>query len=158
MRDTRYLKRRVGKGRSGERWYVRVPIPKDIRGRFGRATAIERALKTSDLQEARRRRHAVIAEIFDAIERARHGGLTSAEIEAEAQRYLRENLETLRDRPGDAFEPVVLEDGSEHGPGGLAALGVLQDALQDQDWGLVQKEAERILRKRGVESADGPWD
>ncbi len=39
-----------------------------------------------------------------------------------AARYLRENLETLCDRPGDAFEPVVLEDGSEHGPEGLAAL------------------------------------
>jgi integrase len=52
----------------------------------------------------------------------------------------------------------VLEDGSEHGPGGLAALGVLQDALQDKDWGLVQREAERILRKRGVESADGQWN
>ena len=101
MRDTRYLKRRVGKGRSGERWYVRVPIPKDLRGRFGRATAIERALNTSELQDAQRRRHAVIAEIFETFERARHGGLTSAEIEAEAQRYFRENLETLRDRPGD---------------------------------------------------------
>ena len=81
MRDARYLKRRVGKGRSGERWYVRVPIPKDLQGRFGRARAIERALKTSDLQEARRRRHAVIAEIFDTIERARHGGLTVRSLE-----------------------------------------------------------------------------
>ena len=69
-------------------------------------------------------------------------------------RYLRENLATLEDRPDDAFKPVVLEDGSEHGPEDLAALGFLQDALQDQDWGLAQNEATRILSKRGVESAD----
>jgi hypothetical protein len=26
----RYLKRRVGKSRSGERWYLQVPVPKDL--------------------------------------------------------------------------------------------------------------------------------
>ena len=30
-----YLKRRCGRDRSGERFYCRVPIPADLRGRFG---------------------------------------------------------------------------------------------------------------------------
>lgn len=69
--DTRYLKRRVGKRRSGDRWYVRVPVPKDLQGRFGRLTAIEKGLGTGDLREAQRRRHAVVAEILDLFDRAR---------------------------------------------------------------------------------------
>ena len=77
--DTRYLKRRVGKRRSGDRWYVRVPVPRDLRGRFGKLDAIERGLNTGDLREAQRRRHAVVAAILERFEQARRAVHTSPE-------------------------------------------------------------------------------
>lgn len=58
----RYLKRRVGQGRSGERWYLQVPVPKNPRSRLGCAL-IERALNTSDPRVARIRRDELLGEI-----------------------------------------------------------------------------------------------
>ncbi len=92
MPDTRHLKRRTGARRSGQRWYVQVAVPKELQAKLGRKT-IERALKTSDLREAQRQRWAVLAEIEETFKRAREErGLTSVEIEAAAQRHMRETL------------------------------------------------------------------
>ena len=65
----RYLKRRCGKDRSGERWYLQVPVPKDLRERFG--STIERALNTSDPRVARIRRDAMLPDLRALFDRAR---------------------------------------------------------------------------------------
>ncbi len=57
-----YLKKR------GNRYYVRVPVPKPLWPSLGRD--IVRTTGTSDLQEARRRRFAIIADIQAEIQRA----------------------------------------------------------------------------------------
>jgi len=124
MRDTRYLKRRVGRRRSGDRWYVRVPIPTDLRGRFGKLEAIERGLGTGDLREAQRRRHAVVGEILETFDRARAGRPEDAAAEEFTRAYaawrqvcherrrraVHEQLGVLLDQQ---FMPI---DGEEHVP------------------------------------------
>ena len=77
LAENRYLRRRRGKNRSGYRWYVRVNVPDDIREAMGK-TAIERALHTSDIREARKRRYAVLAGIFTEFELARKAGPADA--------------------------------------------------------------------------------
>jgi hypothetical protein len=57
----RYLKRRRGKGRSGERWYLQVPVPVDLRPRFG--ATVERCLRTDSLKVARIRRDETLPEV-----------------------------------------------------------------------------------------------
>ncbi|MEO1036981.1 MAG: tyrosine-type recombinase/integrase [Pseudomonadota bacterium] len=57
-----YLKKR------GNRYYVRVPVPKPLWPSLGRD--VVRTTGTSDLQEARRRRFAIIADIQAEIQRA----------------------------------------------------------------------------------------
>jgi methionine-rich copper-binding protein CopC len=93
LADNAYLKRRRGKRRSGYRWYVRIGVPADVREVLRKQT-IERCLHTSDFKEAQQLRHAVLAEIFESFERARGHRITSADIEHEAQRLLRERLAT----------------------------------------------------------------
>ena len=56
-----YIKRRVGKARSGERLYIQVPVPKDLRGRFGHA--VTRCLRTDSLKVARIRRDEMLPDI-----------------------------------------------------------------------------------------------
>ena len=62
-----YLRQRRG------RWFVQVPVPKDLRGRFGKAN-IEQYLGTSSEAEAKRLSYGVVAEILASFERARQGG------------------------------------------------------------------------------------
>jgi hypothetical protein len=69
VRANRYLHKRSGKRRSGERFYLRVPVPADLRAVFGRL--IERPLRTSDPRVARIRRDALLAEVRAMLERAR---------------------------------------------------------------------------------------
>ncbi len=107
-------------GRSGGRWYVRMPVPRDLQEVLRKRT-IEEALNTGDLTKARRRKHAVVAEIFAAFERARLGRITSADIEQEAQRYLREQLQEILDRPSDTFTAQQDEFGGELPSGGELA-------------------------------------
>ena len=64
LADNAYLKRRCGRGRSGYRWYVRVPVPLDLQELLRKRT-IEHSLNTSDLIEARKLKHSVLAEIFE---------------------------------------------------------------------------------------------
>jgi hypothetical protein len=69
VRVNRYLHKRCGRGRSGERFYCRVPVPADLRATFGRM--IERPLRTSDPRIAPIRRDALLPEIRAMSERAR---------------------------------------------------------------------------------------
>jgi len=105
MAEPQYLKRRVGKGRSGDRLYVCVPIPKSVQEQFGGRKTLERALKTSDPREAWRRKHTVVAEFLDRIERARLGadGLSSLDIEQVAQRRFEELMVAIDRKPMDTF-------------------------------------------------------
>jgi integrase len=143
LADTAYLKRRCGKGRSGDSFYVRVRVPADLRDVYGKKE-IGRSLHTSDPKEAKRRKHAVVAEIFADFERARLGRLTSADIEDEAQRYLRERLEAIQTDPGDAFK-----DSDQ----GVLAEYVLTDhyeALREGDWFGYKEMAGAIARRYGT--------
>jgi integrase len=148
--DNAFLKRRCGHRRSGDRYYVRVSVPSDLQEVLRKRT-IEQALNTGDLVEARRRKHAVVAAIFADFERARLGSITSADIEQEAQRYLRERLARIEADPGDAFESVEDDEGTQTGLVGQSALWTLQDALTEQDWPpTVRKEAEEVARRYGA--------
>jgi integrase len=154
LADTAYLKRRRGKDRSGYRWYVRIGVPRDLQGVIRKQT-IERALNTSDFKEAQRLRHAALAEIYADFDRARRGAISSADIEHEAQRYLRERLGSLRDKPGDAFEVIADDEGISVGLEGQSVLWILQDALANEDWpDSVQQEAALIARRYGVSLSD----
>jgi integrase len=64
-----YLKRRTGRNRSGERWYLQVPVPKELRPRLGRT--VERCLRTDSVRLARARRDALLPEIHALFARAR---------------------------------------------------------------------------------------
>ena len=87
--DTKYLRQRRG------RWLVQVAVPKDLRERFGQSN-VERYLRTSSLSEAKRLRHAAVAEIFAAFERACEGGpLKPEEIKTEAEVELRRAYDAL---------------------------------------------------------------
>lgn len=150
LADNAYLKRRCGKGRRNQPYYVRVPVPQDLQELLSRRT-IERPLKTTDLAEARRRKHAVVAEIMADFERARRGALTAADIENEAQRYLRERLKRLQKAPEDAFTPLIDGEGNEQELAGEAALADLRDGLERDEWTrTVVMEAENIARRYGA--------
>jgi len=150
LADNAYLKRRCGRGRSGHCWYVRVPVPIDLQEIF-RKRMIERALKTSDFNEAKRTKHSVLAEIFESFERARLGKINSADIEVEAQRYLRTRMEAIQQKPGDTFEAVKDEFGNELPTAGEFALTTLYGAQEEEDWPPnVETEAAEIARRYGV--------
>jgi hypothetical protein len=152
--DKAYLKRRRGKNRSGFRWYVRINVPNDLREILCKRT-IERALNTSDHKEAQRLKHAVLAEIFEDFERAKRRMLTSADIEHEAQRYLRDWLESIQKRPGTIFETATDSDGDDLGPGGDGILWTLQEALDEENWpDNIEREAGEIVRRYGATLTD----
>jgi integrase len=66
MKSKSYLQQLDG------RWYVRVKVPRTLQGRL-RNTHVRRALGTSDLNEANRRKWPVIAKIQRELDRLRHG-------------------------------------------------------------------------------------
>jgi hypothetical protein len=145
-----YLKRRRGKGRSGYRWYVRIVVPADLQQVLGKKT-IERALNTSDLKEAKRLKHAVVDEILTGFERARQQNITSADIEHEAQRYLRERLSAIQKRPGNTYESIPDYMGREMPAYGELALMELRQLLEDEDWPIgIEREANKIGKRYGT--------
>lgn len=150
LADNAYLKRRCGTGRRRNPYYVRVPVPKDLQELLSKRT-IERPLKTSDLSEARRLKHAVLAEIFADFERARLGRITSADIEQGSQRYLRERLQEIQQRPGDTFTAQQDEFGGELPSGGESALFELYKLQEDEEWPAgIDQEADAIARRYGT--------
>ncbi len=87
--DMKYLRQRRG------RWLVQVAVPKDLHGLFGKAN-IEKYLGTSSLPEAKRLRHAAVAEILTTFERAREGGpLKPEEVKVQAEVELRRVYDAL---------------------------------------------------------------
>jgi hypothetical protein len=149
LADMAYLKRRRGKRRSGYRWYVRIVVPKDLQELLGKA--IERALNTSDLKEAQRRKHTVVDEILTGFERARQHKITSADIEHEAQRYLRERLAAIQKHPGQTFEGGKDYIDRELPTGGDLALLELRQLLEDEEWPVgVEREANKIGKRYGT--------
>ena len=89
MSDMRYLRQRRG------RWLVQVAIPKDLRDHFGK-TNIEKYLNTASLPEAKRRRHAAVADILASFDRARDGEFVRPEeIQAIAEAELRKAYDAL---------------------------------------------------------------
>lgn len=148
--DTAYLKRRRGKGRSGYRWYVCVPVPVDLQPLF-RKRAIERALHTADFESAKKLKHPILTEIFASFDRARLQRITSADIEAEAQRYVNERIAELRANPGDTFAHDADESGQDYGPGALPYLDELAEGLADGEWEpRIRNEAARVARSYGA--------
>lgn len=150
LADMAYLKRRRGKRRSGYRWYVRIVVPTDLQELLG-SKAIERALNTSDLKEAQRRKHAVVDEILTSFDRARQHKITSADIEHEAQQFLRERLAAIQKRPGNTFEESKDYFGRDIPAGGEIALLELYQLLEDEDWpDSIEREADKIARRYGT--------
>ena len=150
LADNAYLKRRCGRGRSGYRWYVRVPVPLDLQELLRKRT-IEHSLNTSDLIEARKLKHSVLAEIFESFERARGHRITSSDIEHEAQRYLRERLEQIAKQSDDTFTMLTDANGNDLELAGDSVLATLREELEQEDWssGAV-KEAGKIATQYGV--------
>jgi len=150
LADNAYLKRRRGKRRSGDRWYVRVPVPPDLQEILRKRT-IECALNTNDKVEARKLKHSVIAKIFESFERARGHRITSTDIEHEAQRFLRERLEQIQKSPDDTFEMATDNFGNEMGLYGEMALAILHRDMEAEDWsGFAIQEADKIARSYGT--------
>lgn len=159
--DRAYLRQRKGKRRSGNRFYVRVAVPKDLREPMGK-NVIERSLGTTVLSEAKALRHkelALIQEKFEharqeaemAAERARRKSITSADIELEAQRYLHDRIAAIQANPGDAFEEVVDDREVEYGLAAYPRLDELAEGLKTEEWDfLVQLEANRIVERYHV--------
>lgn len=89
MSNTRYLRKRRG------RWLVQVAVPSELRDRYGKAN-VEQYLGTSSEAEAKRLRHAVVAEILASFERAREGGpIRSDELKAQAEIELRRAYDAM---------------------------------------------------------------
>ena len=87
--DLKYLRQRRG------RWLVQVAVPRDLRDRVGKAN-VERYLRTSSQPEAKRLRHAAVAEILASFERARAGGpIRPDELKSQAEAELRRAYYTL---------------------------------------------------------------
>lgn len=118
MTSKRYLQR------LGNRWYVRVKVPRSLQGRL-RNTHIRRALGTGDLAEANRLKWAALARIQSELERLRqhHDGLSagvpeapqwSLKVDREGTAIrLPERLTRPLEAPGDTLDALVdrwLED------------------------------------------------
>jgi hypothetical protein len=130
--DNAYLKHRRGERRSGFQWYVRVPVPTDIE-EIVRQQTIKRWLKTTDIKEARRLKLLVLAEIFESFDRARARRITSADIEHEAQRYLRERLEQIAEQPDDTFTMLTDASRNDLGLAGDGVLWILREEFEQED-------------------------
>ena len=96
--DLKYLRQKRG------RWLVQVSIPTSLRSHFQKSN-FEKYLGTSSLAEAQRRKHAVVAEIFDKLDRARlKRPLTKTELEGLENEKVAEWYKFLLDDPVDGPE------------------------------------------------------
>ena len=140
MAMARYLKRRVGIGRSGDRWYVRVRVPADLRGRFGKLEAIEKALGTGDPREAQRRRHAAVAAILERFEQARRAPSPAAAISEARRAELRQAWRV--------WSGYIAEHGLSAAREALSN-GIYAESMPDDDGTLTLIPGEHWLRPRG---------
>jgi integrase len=147
----RYIKARRGRERSGERLYLQVPVPKDLRAVFGRA-CLERCLHTDSLTVARMRRDAALPEILAMFDRVRQ------------EPTLDQALAVIRRdelaRAHAVWSERVVERGIAGARSALADL--LEDEhvqIDDQDWtpapsAAWQQRARRMLLLHGLAPTD----
>ena len=141
------------------RWLVRMPVPTELQGRIrGKSgkpiLVIERYLKTADKTEARRRAHAVKADIVAMFDRAR-AGLPAAETEVEdiATEELHRAYNLLVARPLH-FQDKLAEY-AEAAKFDVAGLGYKSDAPNPLLGGLTTWEyVESRLRQAGIEATE----
>ena len=89
MSDMRYLRKRRG------RWLVQVAVPSDLRNRYGKAN-VEKYLGTSSEAEAKRLKHAAVAEILASFDRAKQGSpLTAEELQSQTEIELRRAYDAM---------------------------------------------------------------
>ena len=87
-------------------------------------------------------------EIFADFDHARQGKITSADIEHEAHRYLRERFEGIQKRPEDAFTISTDKFGNEYPRGGEGILPHLYDDLENEVWPEhIEVEARDVARR-----------
>jgi len=147
-----------GGGRSGYRWYVRVPVPMGFQELLRKRT-IEHSLNTSDLDEARKLKHSALADIFVSFERARARSIASADIEHEAQRHLRQRLEQIPKQSDDTFTMLTDTNGSDPELAGDMVLTTLREELEQEDWSAsVMQEADKIARQYGATLTESQRD
>jgi integrase len=145
-----YLKARGGKNRSGRAWYVRVMVPKELRGIFGR-NAIEEALHTTDFEKAKRLRNLKVVEIFESFDRALLGRMTSADIQLEAERYWRKRFSELQEKPGDLLQVAIHQSEEHEVLEAEMAVPPLIESIAEENWlPDIQKEATRIANGYGT--------
>jgi hypothetical protein len=97
----------------------------------------------------------VLADIFASFERARGRRITSADIEHEAQRHLRERLEQIAKQSDDTFTMLTDANGTELELAGDSVLATLREELEQEDWSAsVVQEADKIARQYGVTLAE----
>jgi hypothetical protein len=130
--DTTYLHPRRGKGRSGTRWYVRVPIPKDLQHVLHKRI-VEVALNTDSVKDAQKKRFPVVSKIFADFELARSKKITSAHIEEEARAYCEKRLAEYQRDPSNFNEPVHDEFGGLIGLNGDIAVSTIIELIEDEN-------------------------
>jgi hypothetical protein len=158
LADNAYLKRRRGRQRSDFRWYVRVPVPTDIQEIVHKQT-IERALNTTDIKEARKLKLTVLVKLFESFERVRGHRITSADIEHEAQRHLRDHLEQIANQSDDTFTMLTDTSGNDLELAGDSVLATLREELELEDWSAsVVKEADKIAGEYGITATQAQRD
>jgi len=129
--DMTYLKIRRGKGRSGARWYVCVPVPKELQPIIRKRT-VEVALNTDSKKEAQHLRYEVVAKIKRDFARALERKITSQDIASEALIYCEQRLAVLRRDPANFNEIVRDENGGPLGLNGEIALSNFPEMLEDE--------------------------
>jgi hypothetical protein len=152
----RYIKARRGRGRSGERLYLQVPVPKDLRPVFGRA-CIERCLRTDSLKVARIRREEMLPEIKAVFTAARAEpkleNVLAAVRREEMARAQIEWTELIADRGAAAARQtlaLLLDDEYLYCPDDREDF-----ASPSESW---QRRARRELLRHGLAAKDGAVD
>lgn len=144
MPDTRYLKQRGG------RWSFQIAVPKDLQPTFGREVIVK-SLKTSDLRTAQNDRWVHVATWKSAFKKAREGdGLTSDEIELEAQSEYRQLSANMVVQPNIYQEGAA---GQTSDPVTLALSEWIHDTqwdLRDEDYSRVEKQVDEVIERTGA--------
>ncbi len=157
MADLRYLALR------GRGWAFVMAVPRTLRGRFRSSEGkplgkIKIGLGTQSLPEAQARRWPLVNEWKSRFDRARQDAPLSlveiAEEGAEAHDFLLDQLAADSARGRYDGPPILGDDGEveltyeEHTIG--CHLGVVQEALAEDDWSAVRAEVQAIERRKGV--------
>jgi integrase len=133
--DTKYLWQR------GRKWFVRVPVPQDLRHHFGGTRKLVRALGTSDLVEAQQLRWAFVSECQTQFRRLTEP-LSAEDIERRAEALRASVAADLTKAP--AWDGPSAEDERR----ALHAISI--DHEQDLDVGTVPAEIAEAIAGMGL--------